>query len=125
MQKNMKLVQAAASFALTGTGGSCSAVVDLVSVLKGLSIVLRVGVPGLDLIVRRSSFISFTRTVLIRFIESNLVASPSSRPWKGRWWLEVAGPGLEGGQVAVLRLHAAVCWPRNDYSIYPTHVNSL
>src|ERR687884_608226 len=68
----MKLVQAAASFALTGTGGSCSAVVDLVSVLKGLSIVLRVGVPGLDLIVRRSSFISFTRTVLIRFIESNL-----------------------------------------------------
>ena len=38
----MKLAQAAASFALTGTGGSCSAVVDLVSVLKGLSIVLRV-----------------------------------------------------------------------------------
>jgi hypothetical protein len=72
MTRNIKLVQAAASFALTGTGGSCSAVVDLVSVLKGLSIVLRVGVPGLDLIVRRSSFISFTRTVLIRFIESNL-----------------------------------------------------
>src|SRR5215213_1912073 len=46
MTRNMKLVQAAASFALTGTGGSCSAVVDLVSVLKGLSIVLRVGVPG-------------------------------------------------------------------------------
>src|SRR5829696_1214486 len=39
MTRNMKLVQAAASFALTGTGGSCSAVVDLVSVLKGLSIV--------------------------------------------------------------------------------------
>src|SRR5215212_8194706 len=37
MTRNMKLVQAAASFALTGTGGSCSAVVDLVSVLKGLS----------------------------------------------------------------------------------------
>src|ERR671911_251670 len=104
MTKNMKLVQAAASFALTGIGGSCSAVVDLVSVLKGLSIVLRVGVPGLDLIVRRSSFISFTRTVLIRFIESNLVASPSARPWKGRGWLEVASPGLEGGQVAVLCL---------------------
>ena len=44
----MKLVQAAASFALTGTGGSCSAVVDLVSVLKGLSIVLRVGVPEMS-----------------------------------------------------------------------------
>src|SRR5215217_9291164 len=42
MTRNIKLVQAAASFALTGTGGSCSAVVDLVSVLKGLSIVLRV-----------------------------------------------------------------------------------
>src|SRR5215213_7572494 len=54
MTRNIKLVQAAASFALTGTGGSCSAVVDLVSVLKGLSIVLRVGVPGLDLIVRGS-----------------------------------------------------------------------
>src|SRR5215210_5207925 len=39
MDRNMQLVQAAASFALTGTGGSCSAVVDLVSVLKGLSIV--------------------------------------------------------------------------------------
>src|SRR5829696_8428389 len=37
MTRNIKLVQAAASFALTGTGGSCSAVVDLVSVLKGLS----------------------------------------------------------------------------------------
>jgi hypothetical protein len=57
MTRNMRLVQAAASFALTGTGGSCSAVVDLVSVLKGLSIVLRVSVPGLDLI--HSSFISF------------------------------------------------------------------
>jgi hypothetical protein len=48
MYRNMKLVQAAASFALTGTGGSCSAVVDLVSVLKGLSIVLRVGVPEMS-----------------------------------------------------------------------------
>jgi hypothetical protein len=35
----MKLVHAAASFALTGTGGSCSAVVGSVSVLKDLSIV--------------------------------------------------------------------------------------
>ena len=26
---------------------------------------------------------------------------------------EVAGPGLEGGQVAVLHPHAAVSWPRN------------
>src|ERR671916_80158 len=114
MMRNMKLVQAAASFALTGMGGSCSAVVDLVSVLKGLSIVLRVGVPGLDLIVRRSSFISFTRTVLIRFIESNLVASPSARPWKGRGWLEVASPGLEGGQVAVLRLQRGGLFARNE-----------
>src|SRR5215211_8189078 len=61
MTRNMKLVQAAASFALTGTGGSCSAVVDLVSVLKGLSIVLRVGVPGLDLI--HSSFTSTSATI--------------------------------------------------------------
>ena len=30
---------------------------------------------------------------------------------------EVASPGLEGGQVAVLRLYAAVCWPRNAYII--------
>src|SRR5215204_7434876 len=37
----------------------------------------------------------------------NTVASPSSRPWKGRGWVEVAGPGLEGRQVAVLHLHAA------------------
>ena len=36
------------------------------------------------------------------------------------FWLggrEVASPGLEGGQVAVLRLYAAVCWPRNAYII--------
>src|SRR5215212_874901 len=66
MTRNIKLVQAAASFALTGTGGSCSAVVDLVSVLKGLSIVLRVGVPGLDLIVRP------TRTVLLCSGEDSL-----------------------------------------------------
>jgi hypothetical protein len=59
----MKLIQAAASFALTGTGGSCSAVVDLVSVLKGLSIVLRVGVPGLDLIVLFSSFLTMSSLV--------------------------------------------------------------
>ncbi len=26
---------------------------------------------------------------------------------------EVAGPGLGGGQVAVLHPHAAVSWPRN------------
>jgi hypothetical protein len=32
--------------------------------------------------------------------------------------LEVAGPGLGGGQVAVLRLHAAVSWPRNKDTIY-------
>ena len=30
---------------------------------------------------------------------------------------EVAGPGLEEGQVAVLRPHAAVSWPRNVVSI--------
>ena len=30
---------------------------------------------------------------------------------------EVADPGLEGGQVAVLRPHVAVCWPRNDHII--------
>jgi hypothetical protein len=29
----------------------------------------------------------------------------------------VAGPGLEGGQVAVLCLHAAVTWLRNDCTI--------
>jgi hypothetical protein len=29
----------------------------------------------------------------------------------------VAGPGLGGGQVTVLRLHAAVCWLRNDCTI--------
>ena len=36
------------------------------------------------------------------------------------FWLggrEVASPGLEGGQVAALRLYAAVCWPRNAYII--------
>lgn len=31
--------------------------------------------------------------------------------------MEVAGPGLDGGQVAVLRLHAAVSWSRNDGSV--------
>ena len=31
--------------------------------------------------------------------------------------LKVATPGLEGGQVAVLRLHAAVSWLRNDCTI--------
>jgi hypothetical protein len=36
----MKLVQAAASFALTGAGGSCRAVVVLVVVLKGLSVLI-------------------------------------------------------------------------------------
>jgi hypothetical protein len=30
---------------------------------------------------------------------------------------QVASPGLEGGQVAVLRLHAAVSWLRNDCTI--------
>ena len=29
----------------------------------------------------------------------------------------VASPGLEGGQVAVLRHHAAVCWLRNEGSL--------
>lgn len=33
--------------------------------------------------------------------------------------LEVAGPGLEGGQVADLRPHAALCWLRNDCIILP------
>src|SRR5215216_354770 len=37
----------------------------------------------------------------------NTVTSPSARPWKGRGWVEVAVPGLEGRQVAVLRLHVA------------------
>src|SRR5215208_2113599 len=60
MTRNIKLVQAAASFALTGTGGSCSSVEDLVSVLKGLSIVLRVGVPGLDLILGGTWFTAST-----------------------------------------------------------------
>jgi hypothetical protein len=32
----------------------------------------------------------------------------------GGW---VANPGLEGGQVASLRLHAAVSWLRNDCTI--------
>ena len=40
---------------------------------------------------------------------ANPVASPCSRPGKGRGRLEVAGPGLEGGQVAVLRPLAVVC----------------
>ena len=31
--------------------------------------------------------------------------------------LKVASPGLGGGQVAVLRLHAASCWPRDEGSI--------
>ena len=31
----------------------------------------------------------------------------------------VAGPCLEGGQVAILRLYAAVCWLRNDCTILP------
>src|SRR5215203_5917155 len=56
MTRNMKLVQAAASFALTGTGGSCSAVVDLVSVLKGLSIVCW-AIPSGPLLVRPYPFI--------------------------------------------------------------------
>ena len=32
--------------------------------------------------------------------------------------VEVASPGLEGGQVAVLHLHAAVSWPRNKDIIF-------
>src|SRR5215213_3664272 len=56
MQRNMKLAQAAASFALTGTGGSCSAVVDLVSVLKGLSIVCW-AIPSGPLLVRPYPYI--------------------------------------------------------------------
>src|SRR5215212_6139657 len=56
MTRNMRLVQAAASFALTGTGGSCSAVVDLVSVLKGLSIVCW-AIPSGPLLVRPYTYI--------------------------------------------------------------------
>src|SRR5215204_1036155 len=56
MYRNMRLVQAAASFALTGTGGSCSAVVDLVSVLKGLSIVCW-AIPSGPLLVRPYPYI--------------------------------------------------------------------
>src|SRR5215210_7887150 len=56
MTRNMRLVQAAASFALTGTGGSCSAVVDLVSVLKGLSIVCW-AIPSGPLLVRPYPYI--------------------------------------------------------------------
>src|ERR671911_2819449 len=42
-------------------------------------------------------------------------SSSSSRSVKRRRVVGgVAGPGLEGGQVAVLRLHEAVSWPRND-----------
>src|ERR671910_3355362 len=46
-------------------------------------------------IVPRSSFV---------FVDT--VVSPSSCPGIGRGWLEVATHGLEGGQVAVLRLYA-------------------
>src|ERR671921_849693 len=56
MTRNIKLVQAAASFALTGTGGSCSAVADLVSVLKGLSIVCW-AIPSGPLLVRPYPYI--------------------------------------------------------------------
>src|ERR687889_186898 len=56
MTRNMKLVQAAASFALTGTGGSCIAGVDLVSVLKGLSIVCW-AIPSGPLLVRPYPYI--------------------------------------------------------------------
>src|SRR5687767_5365432 len=45
-------------------------------------------------------------SILFCFI--NTVASPSFHPGKGRGWLEVAGPSLEGGQVAILRLQRAV-----------------
>jgi hypothetical protein len=51
---------------------------------------------------------SFPQAVLSAGLASYLQAS--SR-------LGVAGPGLEGGQVAVLRLYAVVCWLRNDYTI--------
>jgi hypothetical protein len=51
---------------------------------------------------------SFPQAVLSAGLASYLQAS--SR-------VGVAGPGLEGGQVAVLRLYAVVCWLRNDYTI--------
>jgi hypothetical protein len=46
-------------------------------------------------------------------LPSTLLLSAAS--WLGSWlgsW-----PTSRGRQVAVLRLHAAVCWPRNEYTI--------
>src|SRR5215204_2476692 len=42
--------------------------------------------------------------------------APTKRQVVGR----EASPHLEGGQVAVLRLHAAVSWPRNGRRILPS-----
>ncbi len=39
----------------------------------------------------------------------------SAGSWLGSWL--GSGPTSRGRQVAVLRLHAAVCWPRNEYTI--------
>ena len=39
--------------------------------------------------------------------------------------MEVAGPGLEGGQVAILRPYAAVSLSRNAYSILPAYLHGL
>jgi hypothetical protein len=38
---------------------------------------------------------------------------------------EVAGPGLEGGQVAVLRPNVAISWPRNEYTVLSVQGSSL
>src|SRR5215210_4254187 len=51
------------------------------------------------------------------FVFVDTVMSPYSRPGTGRGWLEVAIPGLEGGQVAILQPHAASAEPRNERSI--------
>jgi hypothetical protein len=51
--------------------------------------------------------------VRLRHALSPFDASPKRTQVVG--W--VASPGLGGGQVAVLRLHAAVSWLRNDCTI--------
>src|SRR5215213_8094453 len=65
------------------------------------------------------SWLSVTVCIVPRstFVFVDTVASPCSRPGTGRMWLEVAGPGLEGGQVAVPRLYAHSSYQRNSYSI--------
>jgi hypothetical protein len=65
--------------------------------------VLRVGVPGL-------SFIIYLLFYLVGLGAPSLAARRvrPDRPPSRSSELEVAGPGLEGGQVAILRPYAAV-----------------